>query len=73
MLLVVTLDEAFDDDAQLPISNTSVEIVDGGEPAAGVDGEVLGLLEVCQWDRFSVVWDADKLEMGGQARLRYTV
>jgi len=63
--LVVALDEVLDDGAGLPEGDARVGVVDGGEPAVGVDGEVLGLLEVRQWDGFGLVGHPELFEDHG--------
>jgi len=46
VLLVVALDKVLDNGAGLPKGNVGVGIVNGGNPAVRVDGEILGLLNV---------------------------
>jgi len=64
-LRVVALDEVLDDGARLPDGDAGVGVVDGWEPAVGVDGEVLGLLDVCHRDGFGFVGDPELFEDHG--------
>ena len=61
-LRVVALDEVLEDGAGLPEGDVGVGVVDGGDAAVGVDGEVFGLLDVREGNGVYVVGKAEFLE-----------
>ena len=65
LFAVVVLHEVLDDGAGLLEGDARIGVVDGGEPAVGVNGEVSGLLDVGQRDGFCVVGDAELFEDHG--------
>ena len=68
LVLFIAPDEVLNDGARLPKGDASVGVVDGGKPAVGVDSKVLWLLDVRQWDSFSVVRDPEPFETHGYLR-----
>ena len=65
VLRVVALDEVLEDGAGLPEGDVGVGVVDGGDAAVGVDGEVFGLLDVREVDGVYFVGNAEFAEQDG--------
>ena len=59
VLRVVALDEVLEDGAGLPEGDVRVGVVDGGDAAVGIDGEVFGVFDVRDGD---VVYFVGKAE-----------
>jgi hypothetical protein len=49
-ILIVLLNQVLDDGAALPQCNTGIEVMDGRHATVGVDGQIVGLLEV--WEGY---------------------
>ena len=65
VLRVVALDEVLEDGAGLPEGEVRVGVVDGGDAAVGVDGEVFGLFDVRQVNGVYLVGKAEFPEHDG--------
>ena len=65
MLGVVVLDEVLEDGAGLPESDARVRVLDGGDAAVGVDGDVLGVLGIADGDVDDGVRDGELFQDHG--------
>ena len=62
VVLVVGGDEVLENGAGFPEGEACVGVLDGGDPAVGVDGGVGGLLDVVPGDRDDFVREAELVE-----------
>ena len=65
MLRVVAFDEVLENGAGLPEGDVRVGIMDGGDAAIGIDGEIFGLFDVREGDRVYLVGKAEFTEQDG--------
>ena len=65
LLRVVAIDQILDNGTGLPQSNAGIGVVDGWQPTVGINGDVLGLLDIRERNSVDLIWKAEFLQEDG--------